>query len=427
MFFLKKADVIVQDENKDVVQSIYRDLAVIEFSPQGDILDASDLFLSCVGYSKQEIIGKHHSLFCSEKMSSSAEYLQFWSDLALGESKRGTFLRYGKSKEEIFLEATYFPVFSEGKVVRVLKVAADITKRYLRDVQSTDLLEALDKTFAVIEFSPFGDVLDVNDLFAGTLGYSKGELITKHHQMFCFDDFYRENPDFWTNLRDGVAASGRFLRKSKSGDRVWIQASYNPIKNDKNEVYKVVKFATDITPEVVQEEASKDAISIAYSTAVETEQVATVGKGSINQVEELSLDVVKQVESSVELINRLNELSVNIENIVQVIGSIADQTNLLALNAAIEAARAGEYGRGFAVVADEVRVLASKTSESTDEISQVVSENVALTSKISESMSKIRLSSMDTNEQLYSVSSVIDEIQRGAEDVAKNMSHLTST
>ncbi|WP_258071336.1 methyl-accepting chemotaxis protein [Vibrio jasicida] len=175
----------------------------------------------------------------------------------------------------------------------------------------------------------------------------------------------------------------------------------------------------------MREQESKDALSIACSTSVETEQVATDGKNSIHQAQKQSSVVVEQVASSVALIDTLNELSVSIENIVQVIGSIADQTNLLALNAAIEAARAGEHGRGFAVVADEVRVLASKTSSSTNEISKVVSDNLALTSQISASMQSIRQSSIETDEQLLLVSSVIDEIQRGAENVAKSMSNLT--
>lgn len=425
MFFKKKKIVKIPDLNQDFIESLYGSLAVIEFTPKGEILNASDLFLSCVGYQTQEIIGKHHSLFCLEEIALSQQYSHFWHNLASGEAQSGVFPRLHKSGKEIFVEATYFPIIADGKVIKVAKVASDVTEKYTRSIEDSELLSALDRTFAVITFSTSGEIINANDAFLSTLGYSKDEVVTKHHKMFCFDDFYQENPNFWRDLQGGRAFSGRFLRKSKLGDRIWIQASYNPIFNDKNEVYKVVKFATDITHDVFQEEASKDAISIAYTTAVETEQVATDGKGSINQAQEQSLGVVQQVESSVELINKLNELSTNIENIVQVIGSIADQTNLLALNAAIEAARAGEYGRGFAVVADEVRVLASKTSGSTDEISRVVSENVMLTNQISESMGKIRESSIDTNEQLYSVSSVIDEIQRGAEDVAKNMSNLT--
>lgn len=425
MFFKKKKIEQEIDINQDFIDSLYDSLPVIEFTPKGEVLNASDLFLSCVGYQKQEIIGKHHSLFCSEKIVSSPQYSQFWVGLASGKKQGGVFARLDKFGKEIFFEATYFPIVSEGEVIKVVKVASDVTEQHIRGGEDSDLLNALDRTFAVITFSPSGEVIHANDAFLSTFGYSKDEVITKHHEMFCFDEFYQENPNFWRELKGRRAFSGRFLRKSKLGERIWIQASYNPIFNNKNEVYKVVKFATDITHDVLQEEASKDAISIAYTTAVETEQVATDGKGSINQAQEQSLGVVQQVESSVELINKLNELSTKIENIVQVIGSIADQTNLLALNAAIEAARAGEYGRGFAVVADEVRVLASKTSGSTEEISQVVSENVVLADKITVSMGQIRASATDTNEQLYSVSSVIDEIQRGAEDVAKNMSNLT--
>lgn len=425
MFFKKKEEINIVDVNMDFVRSLYSSTAVIEFDLQGHVLEVSDSFLSCMGYERTEVLGKHHSVFCSQELVSSQIYSNFWDDLRAGKEKSGAFSRRDRGGNEVFIEATYFPIISQGRVDRVAKIASDITKAHTTSMNNQDLLTALDKTFAVIAFSPSGEVLDANKAFLDTLGYSREQVILKHHQMFCFDEFYKENPDFWKDLQNGRAFSGRFLRKSSTGEKVWIQASYNPIFNEKNEMYKVVKFATNITSEVMREQESKDALSIACSTSVETEQVATDGKNSIHQAQKQSSVVVEQVASSVALIDTLNELSVSIENIVQVIGSIADQTNLLALNAAIEAARAGEHGRGFAVVADEVRVLASKTSSSTNEISKVVSDNLALNSQISASMQSIRQSSIETDEQLLLVSSVIDEIQRGAENVAKSMSNLT--
>ncbi|MDF4730122.1 PAS domain S-box protein, partial [Vibrio parahaemolyticus] len=237
MFFKKKKIEQEIDLNQDFIDSLYGSLAVIEFTPKGEILNASDLFLSCVGYQKQEIVGKHHSLFCSKKIVSSPKYSQLWDHLASGKKQTGVFPRVDKSGKEIFVEATYFPIVSEGEVIKVAKVASDVTEQHVRSAEDSDLLNALDRTFAVITFSTSGEIINVNDAFLSILGYSKDEVVTKHHEMFCFDEFYQENPNFWRDLKGGRAFSGRFLRKSKLGDRIWIQASYNPIFNDKNEVY----------------------------------------------------------------------------------------------------------------------------------------------------------------------------------------------
>ncbi len=122
----------------------------------------------------------------------------------------GVFARLDKFGKEIFVEATYFPIFSEGKVIKVAKVASDVTEQHVRSVEDRDLLSALDRTFAVITFSISGEIQNANKAFLNALGYSKDEVITKHHKMFCFDDFYQENPSFWKELQGGRAFSGRF-------------------------------------------------------------------------------------------------------------------------------------------------------------------------------------------------------------------------
>ena len=426
IFFKKKEKSTDQsDHNMDIVDSLNRSLAMVSFDTRGHVLDASEPFLTLMGYSLDEIKGKHHSLFCSDEIVNTSHYTQFWRDLEAGSKKSGVFPRYAKGKRQVHIEATYCPIISNGEVHKGVKVAADVTESHLKQTLDSELLEALNQTFATISFTPDGNILDANDNFLKTLGYSKEQVISQNHRMFCFDEFYKENPNFWQELQSGRAFTGRFLRKDRHGGKVWIQASYSPIKNERGDVYKVVKFASDITNEVLQEEATSDATSIAYSTAVETVQVASDGQSSLALTRELSRNVVEDIEKSENLIRRLTELSGSIENIVQVIGNIADQTNLLPLNAAIEAARAGDYGRGFAVVADEVRVLASRTSDSTEEISRVVAENLSLTNDITRSMEVISQSSIETNDRLESVSVVIEEIQKGAEDVARSVSNLT--
>ena len=433
MFGLRKDNAKVDElerqlnESKSVLSAIYNHVAYIEFTPEGKVLDANDLFLDTVGYKREEVIGKHHRMFCDSDYAKSSEYSQFWQALQGANSTSGTFMRFNANGEKLWLEATYFPVEVNGVVTKVIKIASDITKNYVQRKSQEALTEALDKALATIEFNPDGTIIKANQNFLSTVGYSLAEIVGKHHKMFCTDSFYQNNPRFWEELSDGQFKSGKFKRITSDGSQIWLEATYNPILDNKGKVIKIVKFASNITDRIKDNEAVSEAAQIAYESAVSSAQTAKTGSDILHDAIANSDAIVSQVLKSVDLIKNLNEQSAVIGSIVSTISSIADQTNLLALNAAIEAARAGEYGRGFAVVADEVRQLAASTSSSTNEIATVVKNNQELTNDISKQITSVSDSSEQGRELIAKVSEVIQEIERGADAVSATVSKLNAS
>lgn len=413
------------DELESLIKSIDTSVATIRFSPDGIVEEVNDNFLAVVGYEKSEVIGQHHRIFCDSDYVSSPDYKEFWNELRRGNKKSGTFKRISKSKDILWLEATYFPIINkDNKAKAIFKIAADVTSmdNKIRDLEAA--FSALNRSMAIIEFTADGHILNANENFLGAVGYSLDEVVGKHHRIFCFDRFYEENPNFWSQISSGHFFTGQYERKHASGHAIWLEASYNPVLDDTGKVVKVIKFASDITSKIELNDKVMRAAEMSFSTAEETAQIAKNGAELLTTSVQMSNIILQHVSDTSANIEQLNAESKNIENIVSTINDIAEQTNLLALNAAIEAARAGDQGRGFAVVADEVRKLASRTSASTEEIKEVVRKNRKLTHDVTQKMDSVKDRSMASNDQLNAVSSVMNEILQGAEDVSRTVSSL---
>ncbi len=441
------------------LDALDRSQAVIEFELDGTIISANENFLKALGYTPAEIEGKHHSMFVDPRERDGAEYRKFWDELRAGKFQRAEYKRIGKGGREIWIQATYNPLLDRsGKPFRVVKFATDITAEKLKAAEYQSQIEAIGKAQAVISFDLDGKILDANRNFLAALGYTIDEIRGRHHSMFV-EPGQRESADyrrFWDDLRAGRFQQAEYKRIGKGGKEVWIQASYNPIFDGSGKVFKVVKFATDITAQVRERmrriEAQKvidhdlgaitDAVSNTNEQAAAAASASTQTSANVQAVAsgaeelahsvaeisrqlahalEITTEAVSQADCTNSTITTLVATTQKIGEVVDLINSIAAQTNLLALNATIEAARAGEAGRGFAVVASEVKNLATQTSKATEEIGAQIAEVQNNTRQAVDAISGISSTIGKINEISTAIATAVEEQEAVTRDMSENM------
>jgi methyl-accepting chemotaxis protein len=414
-------------ESMAKVAAIGRSQAVIEFEMDGTIVTANDSFLKTVGYTMGEIKGKHHSTFVEPAMRDSAAYREFWASLNRGDYQAAEYKRIGKDGKEVWILASYNPILDgNGKPYKVVKFATDVTEQKLRNADLAGQIAAIGKSQAVIEFDMNGNVLTANDNFLHALGFSLGEIKGKHHSMFV-DPSERDGSayrEFWANLNRGEYQAGEYKRIGKGGKEVWIQASYNPILDLNGKPFKVVKYATDTTDQVIARMKSERVRGMMESVAAGAEEL----NASVREISEAmmkskntAMSAVTKVEHADEQAQRLSSAAQAMSGIVELIGNITGQINLLALNATIESARAGEAGRGFAVVASEVKNLANQAKQATDKIGSEIGSLNGISGDVLAALIAIKQEIQNVSEYVTATAAAVEEQSTVTSEMSSSM------
>ena len=379
---------------KAVLAAMSKSQAIIEFSLDGKILTANENFCKTLGYELADIQGRHHSIFCDPNYAKTAEYRQFWERLGGGAFDAGEYKRVAKSGAEVWLQASYNPVFAGGKPYKIIKFATDITAAKLRSTEDSGKLEAISRAQAVIEFTPTGDILTANSNFLDCLGYQLGEIKGRHHSLFC-DPAYTRSEDyrsFWMRLAAGEFVAEEFMRIGKGGRIVWIQASYNPIFDMNGKVFKVVKFATDITERV----RAVDDLAKGLTALADGDLTARIEKPFIPTLDKVRVDFNGSIE---KLEATMREIGENGRGIASGSREIQAASDDLARRTEQQAAAVEETAAALEQItqtvadstrrAEEAGQLVAKTKAGAEHSGGVVRNAIAAMGQIERSSSEI--------------------------------------
>ena len=387
-----------------IIEALSRSQAVIQFDLTGTILTANENFCRALGYDLKEIVGKHHRIFCDPAYVASDEYRQFWARFGRGEYDASSYKRLRKDGGEIWIQASYNPVLRGGKPYKVIKCATDITAAKMQATEDAAKLDAISRSQAVIEFTPTGEILHANENFCAALGYDLKEIVGKHHRMCC-DQSYTRTPayaEFWRSLAEGCFIANEFVRYGKGGREIWIQAAYNPIRDISGRVYKVVKFATDVTERM----SAINALGGALKALAEGDLTQNLATSFVPSMEMVRKDFNEAVAGLHETMRTVETNANAIASGAQEIRSAADD---LAKRTEQQAASVEET----AAALDEITTTVGDSSRRADEAGTLVSKTRAgaersgeVVKKAIEAMGQIEQSSRE----ISNIIGVIDDI-----------------
>jgi len=420
---LEWQDVTAIRMNAGMLSAIDKSQAVIEFTVDGKIVHANENFLKTLGYTLDEVRGQHHSMFVDPAYRESPEYRAFWQKLGRGEFDAGQYKRIGKAGKEVWIQASYNPILdANGKAFKVVKYATDITQQKIQNADFEGQIAAIGKAQAVIEFGLDGKILNANDNFLNTLGYTLGEVRGQHHSMFV-EAAYRLSPDyrmFWDKLGRGEYDAGQYKRIGKGGKEIWIQASYNPILDVNGKPFKVVKYATDVTAQVLASQALQLAVQ-------QTQEVVSAAKendltqripldGKSDEIKALCAGVNGLIDTMVRVITEIKSATREVTNAS---AEISTSTTDLSQRTEEQAASLEETSASMEEISATVKKNAENAQQAnqfTGETRQVAERGGAVVNDAIGAMAQIE----DSSRKISDIIGVIDEIARQTNLLALN-------
>ncbi|PWE53219.1 chemotaxis protein [Metarhizobium album] len=387
-----------------VLDALDKTNAIIEFDLTGRILSANENFCKTMGYSPKEIGGRHHRMFVEPTEAASQRYADFWKGLASGKPDQQQYKRLAKGGREVWIEASYNPVFRGGKPYKVVKFAIDITAAKKLAAEDRGKLAALSRAQAIIEFTPTGEIITANDNFLKALGYRLDEIIGKHHAMFCEPQDVRASAyqAFWPNLAAGQFVADQFTRIAKDGREVYIQASYNPIFDDSGRVFKVVKFATDVSDRVrmIHE------VGAGLSRLADCNIRQTIDVPFIDEFEPLRRDFNTSIgafqKTLVSVLQQTNSVNANSKD-------MHDAAEQLALRTREQAASLKQTSTALEDVTETVKSSTANTEETRSLVKNALASAAASANIVQETITAIKRIETASNE-ISQIIGVIDEI-----------------